>query len=91
MIVIEQFDDSEEDNWAYIELLEEEERQKRPTLELLFDGRHTYRDIEGEVVVARCGWKEELEERTGINWDCQRYCLAIGKKYPDGDDDEEED
>lgn len=88
--VFTQFEDSVEEKRARVDAMIDEERQGPLNEDGLFVGRHTYRDAEGEVVLERVAWMEALEDSTGVNYECRRYCLARGIQYPLEDDEEEE-
>ncbi|KAJ9106899.1 hypothetical protein QFC20_003907 [Naganishia adeliensis] len=88
--VFQQYEDSVEEKRARIDSMIDEERQGPRNEDGLFVGRHTYGDAEGEVVLERVAWMEAMEDQTGVNYECRRYCLARGIKYPLEDDEDDE-
>lgn len=89
MIVVDQYEDSIEEQQARIERMIDEEALGPLNEEELFIGRQTYCDAEGNVVQEREPWMEMLLEHTGVNVALRRYCRARNIPYPLEDDEDE--
>ncbi|KAJ9096068.1 hypothetical protein QFC21_005433 [Naganishia friedmannii] len=77
-IALMEFKDSEEDVEAYAEL---QWAQGHHCTDDLFSGRHTYRDAEGNVVLRREDWKEQMWAQHGVDVDEARRCRVLGEEY----------